>query len=139
MQRQGISPIIASILLAGLVAVAGTVLYTWWYLYTTRWTADLTSMVARETVSASQYLVILGAYRVDANTLNITVASGLYPVSIQSIYVNGEKALSFNPSTIEALKAQTIEVSVTSTLGSSVKIRIVYEGGVAIGNFSIAP
>ena len=133
---RGVSPIVSTLLVAGIVIAAGSILYTWWYLYTSKWTADLSSMVTEESVASSQHLVILCANRTGGDSLRILVATGLTQVRIESIYVNDTLMQSFSPSIIPPLKAVELQVTSSKPLGNVSVIRIVYEGGVVVGNFS---
>ncbi|HDI46655.1 MAG TPA: hypothetical protein ENF82_02490 [Candidatus Methanomethylia archaeon] len=135
---KGISPVVSSLLVAGIVIAAGSILYTWWYLYTSKWTADLTSMVTEEGVASSQHLVVLCANKTGTNTLKILVAAGMTQVQVESIYINDTLVQSFTPSTIPPLKAVELYVTSSTSLGNVAVIRIVYEGGVIVGKFSIA-
>ncbi len=139
---KGISPVVSSLLVAGIVIAAGSLLYTWWWFYTSKWTSDLSSMVTEEAVASSQHLIALCAKKVNDNTIKVLVATGLTEVKVESIYADNTLA-SYEPNALQPLKVTEITVRITSSSDffkdkTFTVIRIVYEGGVFLGNFSIA-
>ncbi len=117
--KKALSPVVASIILIAVTVAVSIAVAAWMGALT------FTFMATEQVKITNVVFGSSGGYH-----MNVTVQNtGTSPVTLNELWVNGEKQTSFSSTTISANSQTTIHISYSWTAGSNYEIKLVSSKG----------